>query len=193
MDFTSLPGVKAYGPLDGVVDDALIGQMITAYSAVVEQELGLTCSGNTYTDQTNRAQIDIDGVLTVYVPVPVITALTALSWKLGKSLTWTSLTAANAQIENLGHGTVVRALGSDLSAYRGSRVQARLTYTGGWATLGDVPKDFEMQVRRLVWWAYKKRDAPMEKTAYPDAGIVVVPSAWPPDVLKNLSHYRRPW
>jgi hypothetical protein len=193
MDFTSLPALKQYGPLDGVSDDTLLAEMISAYSRVVESELRVTFSGATYTNQVNRAQIDIDGLLTVFLAVPEATALTALSWKTGKSLTWIDLTAANAEIDNRGHGTVIRALGSDLSAYRGSRVQARLSYTGGWATLADVPADFEMLVRRLVWWAYKKRDAPMEKTAYPEVGVVVIPSAWPPDVLRGLGEYRRPW
>lgn len=192
MDFTTLPALKSYGPVDGVADDVLLAQMIAAYSAVVESELGNRFSGATYTDQINRAQIDSDGLLTVILPVPQVTALSALSWKPGKSLTWTPLTAANAEIDNRQHCTVIRALGSDLSAYRGNRVQAKLTYVGGWATLAEVPADFEILVRRLVWWAYKKRDAPMEKTAYPEVGVVVIPSAWPPDVLKGLSHYRRP-
>jgi len=197
MDYTTVAAVKTYGPIDTSNDDGLLGSLVTAVSAALDQYCNMAFSFATYTNQVQRATIDRDGLISFRLPVPTISALTALAWKLGTSLTWTAidLTVVGAVEQILDeNGSTVRVITPTFLQYRGSaRMQVQLSYSGGWAALAAVPTDFELMARRLTWWTYKKREAPVDKTAMVDTGIVIIPSSWPPDIKQGLRNYVRSW
>jgi hypothetical protein len=67
--------------------------------------------------------------------------------------------------------------------------RAYATYTGGWATLADVPEDFHLATTRLVWFTYQQRAAPMNSTAVPELGIITLPASIQPDILDVYKRY----
>lgn len=192
MDYTSTANVKTYGNVTGSGDDALIDGLVTAYSAQVDAYCHQVFGQATYTDQVLPAHIDRDGVMKCYPAVPTMTTPTAFSWRYGRSSTYTTIEASKLDVEERPSGCLVRVLDADYRVYRGRRPFVKLSYTGGWANLAAVPADFEMAARRLVWWAYKLREAPMGKTAMPGLGQVIIPpSGWPRDVREAFRPYVR--
>jgi hypothetical protein len=190
IDYTSLANVKAYGPIDGNTDDTIIGSAITGYSRLVDEYCRMQFSQATYTEQQYRAEVSADGLLKVWTDTPTIANLTAAAYKSRRQATWTPLSLGDAETENRPFGSFAFFRGN-YSGYRGESLRVRLTYTGGWANLAAVPSSFEFLMRRLVWWIYRKRDAPDEKTAIPEMGVLIIPSQWPPDVRKGLATYTR--
>ena len=192
MDYTSVPLVKDYGNTDGTANDDVLTDLVTGYSDQVDTYCRQNFSQATYTDWIGRGTVDRDGVLMVYPPVPTLSTPTAAAHRYGPLATWTDITLSLLDVEPNNHGSIVRVLGSDFGIYRNQRLQVRLTFSGGWADLDAVPADFELAVRRLVWWGYKLREAPMNKTAMPALGQVVIPpSGWPKDIADALKPYRR--
>ncbi len=192
MDYTTTALVKQYGNTTGTADDALLPDLVTGYSRQVDAYCRQSFGYAAYTDWIGRGSVDRDGVLMVYPPVPTLATPTAAAFRAGNLATWTDLTLSQLDVETANHGSIVRLLGSDYTTYRNHRLQVRLTFTGGWADLDAVPADFELAVRRLVWWGYKLREAPMSKTAMPALGQVVIPpSGWPKDIADAFKPYRR--
>jgi hypothetical protein len=196
FDYTTPASVFAYGNSAGtgttpVNEAAVMAQLVTGMSRALDQYCNQAFSVATYTAQVLRGIVDLDGVLTAWPAVPTISSITAAAFRVGNSAAWQELTASDLDIEEHGFGCEVRLLGRDLSSYRGGRIQVRLSYTGGWANLSAVPSDFEWATRALCWWAYQKRSAPIDKTAYPDMGMVVVPSNWPTHLKQMFRNYVR--
>ncbi len=198
MDLTSLANVKAYGNTLTTGDDTVINTIIPAMSAAVEnnfcnQTFGVSSVNQVGTGSSYRAVIDEDGILTFYPPYNPINAVTALQYRQRGSLTWQNLVPANLDIQNQDCGPVLRLYGANFSYLRANqaKIQVQATFTAGFANLAALPADLEYAVRRLVWWAYKKRSASEDKTAIPEMGMLIIPSAWPADVVALLSPYKR--
>lgn len=192
MDYTTVALVKLYGNVTQAGDDALLANLVAAYSAQVDKFCNQFFSQAIHTNQIRPGQIDRDGVLFCIAPVPTMSMPVAFAWRYGRVSTYVDISLSLLDIEERRDGCVVHVLNSDYRDYRGQRLQARLSYTGGWANLEAVPADFELAVRRLVWWAYKLREAPMQTTAMPALGqVVIAPSGWPKDVREALRPYVR--
>jgi hypothetical protein len=193
IDYTSAANVKAYGDIINPTaeQDALLTSLVSAMSRQLDTYTNQTLSTNAYTGVVLRAQVDRDGLLLCWPTSPTLTTLTSAEYRLGASQTWTTLSTSAIDLDELRSGCILRFLGVNLVALRGQRLQVRLTYTGGWANLAAVPADFEYLARRLVWWAYKKATAPIDKTADPLTGQIIIPSAWPRDIKDALTPYKR--
>jgi hypothetical protein len=199
MDLTSLVNIKAYGDVLKTSDDAVITGLIPALSKAVEnycdQSFGAATLTQLGTGQSFNAVIDRDGLLTFYPPYNPVNAVTALQYRTRGLAGWQALDPTQLDIENLDCGPVVRLYGYTSLFQRiramGGRVQVQANFMAGYADLDALPADLEFAVRRLVWWAYKKRSAAEEKTAIPEMGVLVIPNAWPPDVAKLLVPYMR--
>lgn len=192
MDYTSRANVKSYGNVAQTTDDMLIEGLVTAYSRQVDQYCQQQFGSATYADQVLGALVAADGVLTCWPAVPTISAITAAAYRAGNSASWIALTASELDTEEHTFGCTVRLLGRDMRSIRGGRLRVQLSYSGGWANLAAVPADFEWAMRRLCWWAYKLREAPISKTAMPEFGsIVIPPSGWPKDIRDAFSVYIR--
>lgn len=204
MDYTTLANVKQYGNVAATNDDALISRIITAYSAAIDnycnQSLGLT----TYNLQQYAAKVDASGVLLCNLPVPVVALpFTAAQYRLAStpvSYGYQPLDLSNLEIIEQQHGCVARFTYPNFLNLRGQQIWVQLSYTGGYTAFGTtggvtpaLPADLESAACDLVWWAYKKREAPMESTAAPDLGIITIPGrSWPGYIKDALSNYRRP-
>lgn len=192
MDYTTADLVKLQGDVAQDTDDVLLTKLVTGYSRQVDGVVHQVFGTAVYADQVQPAHIDRDGVLMVYPPVPTLAAPTAFAWRYGNRSTWLDIALSLLEVEARPAGAVVRVLDSDYSDYRGQRVMVRMSYTGGYATIADLPADFELSVRQLVWWGYKLREAPMHKTAIPALGEVVVPSdKWPGYIRQGLRPFVR--
>jgi hypothetical protein len=196
FDYTLPASVFAYGNSAGTATDpvneaAVMASLVTAMSRAIDVYCSQNFSLATYTQEVLRAQIDYDGIITCYPPVPTMSAPTAADWRLGKSSNWSALQAANLDVEQNTFGCVLRNVNSNLLAYRGARVEMRVSYSGGYANLAALPLDFEWAMRGLCWWAYQKRSAPTESTAIPDLGVLIIPGTWPQHLKQAFRPYTR--
>jgi hypothetical protein len=192
MDYTSPENLKGYIDIQSVNDDELLTALITAYSAQVDSHCQQVFGEATYTNQRLPALVDPDGSLFCRPAVPSISTITAAAWRVRTSATWNVLDTADLDTCEAKSGCTVTVLETGYSSYTTKRLEIRLSYTGGWTNLAAVPKDFEIAVRRLVYWAYKLREVPIAKTAMPDMGqIVIPPSGWPKDIRAALAPYVR--
>lgn len=190
MDYTTAANVKAYGDVQKAGIDAILPGLVTAYSRQLDVYCQQVFERKTYVDQVLGAQIDTDGVLLCHPAVPTIETISAIAYRAGVARDWYSLDVADVDIEEAISGCTVRVLRPNLLWRRGVRVQVKLSYTGGWAE-GEIPADFELIARRLVWWGAKKRESPIETTADPGTGQLIIPSSWPPDIKDALRSYRK--
>lgn len=75
---------------------------------------------------------------------------------------------------------------------RGLNGTTASTHANGTAIkIWQMPYDIEHVAIRLATWFYKQRKAPFQKTANPQLGTVVVPTALPEDIRAMLNPYRR--
>lgn len=195
FDYTTAASVFAYGQPNGspsAAESALMAGLVTGISRTLDTYCSQTFYQATYTQQVNRAQVDIDGILLAWPNVPTISSLTAADVKAASSPSWNSiaLTSGYYELQESPSGAQVRFLGN-YSGYRGARPQLRLSYTGGWANLAAVPADFEWACRVLCWWEYKKREAPISTMGNPSMGVVIVPADWPEHIKGKLSPFVR--
>lgn len=196
FDYTTSANVFAYGNsagtgTDPVNESTVMGQLVTGMSRALDVYCNQAFSLANYVDQRLRAVVDAEGVLTCYPAVPVVASISAAAYRLGSSSSWVELSTSQLDTEENTFGCVVRTLDQNFLAQRGGRLQMRLSYVGGYADFAALPSDFEWNVRRLCWWAYKKREAPIEKTAIPEMGVLLIPSSWPKDIREALRSYVR--
>jgi hypothetical protein len=196
FDYTTSANVFAYGQPSGTPsagETTLMASLVTAISRTLDTYCNQTLYATTYSQQVNRAQVDVDGILLAWLPVPTLSALTAADCKPANSTTWNSISLSDAshyELSATNSGSQVRFLG-DYSILRGSRPQLRLSYTGGWADIAAVPSNFEWAMRTICWWEYKKREAPISTMGNPSMGIVIVPASWPDHIREKFRPYVR--
>lgn len=194
ISYTTRDNVFAIGNVlnASTAEQQVMDAIVVAISRQVDSWLNQVFAQQTYAAQVYRAQIDTDGVLQCWPACPTMQAPTAIEWKQAADVAWQDISTATIDIVESASGCQFRVLSPNLLGYRGNRMLLRLSFTGGWATLGDVPADFEYGVRRACWMEYKKRDqAEMGKTAIPELGVIVTPSAWPDDLKRVFSDYKR--
>lgn len=195
IDYTTADSVFAIGNAKNpsTQEQALMQDVVTAISRQVDIWLSQNFAAQTYTDLVMRyPQIDADGILQCWLPCPVASAPTAIAWKIAASPTWTDISSATVDLFASNSGCQLRIVSPNLIWARTYRVLMKVSFTGGWASLSEVPADFEYACRRLCWMEYKKRDqADQGKTAIPQLGVIVTPGAWPADVRRAFSGYKR--
>lgn len=195
FDYTTAPAVFAYGGSAGLstdpVDEAsVMAETVTAVSRAIDLICNQEFSRETYTARRLRAKVDKDGVLICYPPAPLLTAASSLEYRAGNAATWNAV-GGTLDWEDRTEGAIVRALGVSYLALRGQRVEVRLTYTGGYADAASLPDDLQWAARAAAWYEFQRRSAPLDKTAIPAAGVVVIPGDWPPHILNRLSKHRK--
>lgn len=194
FDYCTASEAFAYGGsagngTDPINEAAVMAEVVTAASRAIDRYCHQSFSTETYTDQRLRARIDQDGVLTCYPPVPTLTTPTAAAYRVGNALTWTALDLSSIDIETHPHGSVVRFLTPNLVAYRTQRSYVQLSYTGGYANRAALPDDLAWAARAVAWYEYQRRSAPLDQTAMPSMGIVVIPGDWPRHITSKLTDY----
>ena len=195
FDYCSASEAFAYGAsagnsVDPVDEAAVMAEIVTAASRAVDTYCQQEFSTTAYTLRRLRAKVDADGILTVAVPAPTITALTAMEYRPAGAADWLS-SGGTLDAEEHTHGAIVRALGVSFLAYRARRVDVRLTYTGGYANAAAMPDDLRWATRAAAWYEFQRRSAPMDRTAMPSMGIVVIPGDWPKHITERLRRYVR--
>lgn len=195
FDYTTAANVFAYGQPNGspsAAETPLMASLVTSISRTLDNFCNQTFYQVVQSQQVNRAQVDVDGILLAWPACPVVSSLTAADVKAASATSWNSiaLTTGYSELYATPSGAQIRFLGNYL-AYRGSRPQVRLSYTGGWANLAAVPADFEWATRILCWWEYKKREAPISTMGNPSLGVVIVPADWPSHIKDKFRPYIR--
>jgi hypothetical protein len=67
-----------------------------------------------------------------------------------------------------------------------------ISVKGSWGWSSTIPEDVQRALMRWASYMYHQKDAPVfETTAFPDSGVISVPTGMPVDVKQLLRPYRR--
>jgi len=195
IDYTTASNVFSYGKVyNPTLDEtAVMNQIVTAVSRRIDKDCVQQFSLTTYTNVILTPRIDVEGTLILYLPSPTITTLTSVTLRTGNIPLTQPInylgTGAQYDIINQSYGSKVLIYGFTMTPYRNSILRAYVSWAGGWANLNEVPSDFEMAARIYAWYAYKQREAPFDRTAIPEMGIITLPGSTPAAVTQVLNRY----
>lgn len=196
MDYTTTADVFAYGDVQApsVNQTAVMNKFVTAVSRKVDKICTMNFSYGSFTNKLTPVRVTNDGVLTLYANSPTMTTVSAINLRAGNNPNLLPVALDNMEVLSYNYGTKISIYGLDYMQFRELRTfRAYMTYAGGWATLADVPDDFQYAIQRFTWFSYQQRSAPMQTTAVPELGMITLPAAVPPDVMDVLKRYAWWW
>lgn len=188
--YTTLPKIKQWSDLLASKDDGLIEGLITACSAMVDEHCRQGFRRRTLVSEPCVGAVDAHGRLSIWAPAPAVVSVSSLTFRHPARSGVVEVPVSDLWWDDQACGAVIRTDSVRWGAYREGRLACRLSAVVGWAE-AEIPADFELQVRKLVVWAYKRRETAAEKTAIPELGVVIIPQAWPPDIKDGLKDYVR--
>lgn len=190
MDYTSLHAVKsALGAVERD-DDSLLEQYITAASRAIDRYCAGTdatdyFAGRAVADELHlNAPIDQDGVLRVWPRAPYVSTVASLLWRVSIQDNW------HAVDDVFTDGHQVYGMGR-LPGVR--RVQAKVTYTGGYgATIASLPADIVEVATMLAVRFYREAKTGLQDiVGVTEIGTLMYTKAWPVRALEMLRPYKR--
>lgn len=196
MDYTTTADVFAYGDVEApsANQTAVMNKFVTAVSRRIDKICQMRFGLESYANRLVPTRVTPDGVLTLYVNASTMTLPTAVGLRVGNLAQLLPVSMQNAVVEEYPFGCKVLFYGQDYGLERlANSIKAYATYSGGWATLADVPYDFELAAKKLTWFCYEQRAAPMNSTAVPELGIITLPASIQPDILDVLKRYTWWW
>lgn len=196
MDYTSVALVKEAMLGTESTEDALLARLVTAASRAIDRH----CVGQdatdyfkteTLTDEEIWGQINNQGVLRCWPHKPLITGVSALSYRSRPFDTWTEVSTDKFAT----HGPLVEAW---LSSSRiTGRVFVKISYTGGMgAALGNLPADLVEAATLLAARFYKEASTGLsDSIGVAELGTLIYTKAWPVRVREMLKPFKRvtPW
>lgn len=195
IDYTTATDVFDYGNVRNptTTDTAVMEKIITAVSRKADKVCVQKFSLTSYTNVIYTPRIDVNGTLILYLPAPTVTSLTSITLRAGnvpltQPINYIATGVQYDIVENA-FGSKVLVYGYALTAYRNVTMRAYVTWSGGWAIRAEIPYDFQFAIQRWCWFAYKQREAPFDRTAVPEMGIITIPGSIPPDVMDVLNRY----
>jgi len=192
MDYTTSADVFAQGEVLAPTANqtAVMNAIVTAVSRRVDKMCVMQFGQATYTNQRVPIRISVDGLVSLYINSPNLTACTSATIRVGNVPSLLPLNVSNAVLEANDYGSKIQFYGLDYSGIREvSILRAYVSYTAGWASLADIPEDFHLAVTQLAWYTYQQRAAPMNATAVPELGIITLPASIQPYIKDVLNRY----
>jgi hypothetical protein len=192
MDYTTSADVFAQGEVLAPTANqtAVMNTIVTAVSRRVDKMCVMQFGQATYTNQRVPIRISVDGLVSLYINSPNLTACTSATIRVGNIPSLLPLNVSNAVLEANDYGSKIQFYGLDYSGIREvSILRAYVSYTAGWASLASIPDDFHLAVTQLAWYTYQQRAAPMNATAVPELGIITLPASIQPYIKDVLNRY----
>jgi hypothetical protein len=207
MDYTTLTlvlGAIGTGsnptprPTPAPYDDTIIGAAITAASRAIDRMVTGSAIGSdnyfatgTLTDEPHSGIVTRDGDIVIFGHKPVITAVTAFSYRARGTDPWTAVTATNAVTYDGG--------GHKITAWLGmldrTPLMVKATYTGGIAAAqANLPDDIQRAALVLAARYYKEARANLSDVigiSAAEVGQLLYTKAVPTEVVKILQPYVR--
>ena len=195
IDYTSATAVFAYGnvlsPTAG--ETAVMSNIVTAVSRKADQICTQNFSYQVYTNVILTPRIDVEQTFILFLPCVKVTQLDAITLRIGNNPVTQSIQFASSgyqyDIINNDFGARVYIYGLALGGIRENILRSYVSWRGGWAAQNEIPADFEFAIKRWAWFSYKQREAPFDRTAIPEMGIVTLPGTTPADVTEIMNRY----
>lgn len=196
IDYTTASDVFAYGKVFNPTTEetAVMEDLVTAVSRYVDNQCSQKFSYATYEKQIFTPRIDVEGTLLFFFPSPTISSVTSIALRSGNVPLTTPINILGTGVEydiiENNYGSKMMVYGYSMRAYRNSVLRAYVSWSGGWANLSEVPDEFQKMMWQLVWFNYKQREAPFDRTAVPEMGIITMPGSVAPNVLDTMLKFR---
>ncbi len=200
--YCTLEQVKTYGAIADTDsnDDTYINKIITAVQNGIDAFCNWSFHDETRTNEERSGadvKIDNDGYMQIRVDKCPVYAVSSVAYRFHPAQSWASV--ESTLVETFPTPSSVPHPRADsnlilcyvnMRAHRNDRVRVKVTYSGGFATT-DPPGALNLLATRLTWWRYKQRAAAFDKIAMPEIGQVIIPSALPPDLRRDLELWKR--
>lgn len=188
-DYTTLANVKAQLGATETADDALLTQLITDASRMIDRYCAGAFDSDNYfaletvTDKVLRGVVGYDRYFRVWPLKPVVSSVTAIAYRYDPADAWTNLTAAYVMID----GYQVSIGGAPSNA--AGKPQFKITYTGGYAT---IPADVQNVATLLTIRFYREiKSGLTDAIGVAELGTLQYTRAIPVRVQAMLAPYRR--
>lgn len=177
MAYATLAQLKEYLGVGSTDDDALLGRLLDAATAAIDQYCNRTFTATSGERKYYEAMgkfLWLDGDLL---------SVSGITNGDGNAVTTYALLPANATPKF----AIVLAAGSWVAS-----ATEPITVTGQWGYSTAPPADIVHACIRLAAYYYRQKDAQVYDTvAEPSLGIITVPAGLPADVARLLDPYRR--
>ena len=193
-DYTTTGAVKAYLRVSGAGDDALLAELVTRASGLIDTHCGRWFSARTETRRYDASGPHITGrLLLLDADLLSVTAIT--------NGDGTAITPAQIILRPNNwppyFGVALRAT-TGLHWVHGGSPEGAISIEGTWGYSPTPPPDIVQASIRLSAWLYRQRDTGTEGLTAEPAPVVITPrgaalapSRLPNDVLNLLNPYRR--
>jgi hypothetical protein len=194
MDYTTLANVKAALGATASGDDALVGQMITQASRVIDR----LCSGSMDSDDYLKSETVSDEIVSgiagangniLCLPKkPSVTAVSAAAYRYGPLDQWTIVPVDRITFKNY-----AVTLWAGLGGLYGKVQQVKISYTGGLgAAVANLPADITNAADLLSVRFYREIKSNLtDSIGVAELGTLQYTKAFPTRVLEMLKPYRR--
>ena len=175
-DLTTLANAKAWIPVTGTADDALLTRLISAASATAEQYIGRNVISANYTDKR-----DGNGKAFLYLANAPCTAISTLTVD-GVPAAPQTIVGGNGYVFDANYITLVGAV------FTQGVKNVTVSYTAGYAS---PPLDIEQAVIDLVAFKYNARKWIGQSSKVLQGETINFLHDVPPDIYRALLQYRR--
>jgi hypothetical protein len=191
VDYTSIQLVKEELDITGPAKDGLLSRLVTAASRTVDQ----ICAGSieavnyfeleTVADEELSGKVDNHGILTAHPHKPVLSSVSALSYRFQPWDTW---------VEVSQFGKEKTWVKGNVPSLRSCEVQVKCSYVGGFATTLDaLPPNLVEAATVLAGRFYREDESGLtDAIGVAELGTIMYTKAMPIRVREMLRPFKRP-
>jgi len=202
MDYTTLERVQFEANIQTADDDDRLEKLITAASRAIDRKItgeSTNESDNyllheTVTNQLLNGRLDSVGNIICYAHKPVVTDVTAMSYRFKPSENWIAIIPSLVVF----NGMRIEAW-TELDNYSAQRIFTRITYDGGLAEddeIDELPADIVEAATILTIRFWREAQSGLaDSIGVAELGQLIYTKAWPVRVLDILEPFMRriPW
>lgn len=189
MAYCTATECKTYLGITTATDDALLATLIAAAQAYIDAKLGFSFEASADTEHTFDAVADVDGyALTFDAWCCDIASVTN-----GDGTTVTSSQYVTEPRNSTPFYAIRLKSSASVSWTYSTDPEDAITVDGKWGWSETAGDDIRQACIRLVAWLYRQKDtsADADRPLLTGDGNIIMPSAFPADVMTYLRPYRR--
>jgi hypothetical protein len=190
MSYATLAQVKTYLGISGATDDALINDMLSSATAMIDSYTHRTFAAQINATRHFDAYEDVEGArLILDYDLCSIASITN-----GDGTAVTSAQYVTSPRNSTPYNTITlkRSYGAYWTTDNNGDPENAIAISGKWGYSQTPPADIEQACIRMASYMYRQKDSQVfDVTATPELGQITIPQGTPPDVIRLLKPYVR--
>lgn len=192
MAYCTASEVKTYAGITSSADDTLLGTLITAAQAWIDDHCGRTFEASQDTTRTIALNHRTLHGRRLYLPADLCAITSVVNDADGSDTTITADQYFTEPRAETPYFALTLKGSTSLYWTYSHDAENAVEITGRWAYSTTAPAAIKQACIRLATFLYRQKDAStFDTTAIPDAGVILTPQGMPRDVALMLEPYKR--